>query len=50
MFSVIGVNIWKGWKRDDYRSILFGIGPEEEEILVDQAEDGIHRGQNRPSA
>jgi hypothetical protein len=36
------LNTWKGWKKDECRSRLFGTGPKEEEILVDHAEGGIH--------
>jgi hypothetical protein len=45
----ISLNMWKGWKKDECRSRLLGIGPKEEEILIDDAEDGIHRSRNRPS-
>jgi hypothetical protein len=38
--------MWKGWKKEECRSRLFGIGPKEEEILIDNAEDGIHRSRN----
>jgi hypothetical protein len=37
------LNTWIGWKKDECRSRLFGTDPKEEEILVDQAEGGIHR-------
>jgi hypothetical protein len=46
----IGLNTWKGWKKDECQSRLFGTGPKEEEILVDHAEDGIHRSRNRQMA
>jgi hypothetical protein len=46
----LGLNTWKGWKTDECRSRLFDTGPTEEEILVDHAEDGIHRSRNRPMA
>jgi hypothetical protein len=46
----IGLNTWKGRKKDERRSRLFGTGPKEEEILVDHAEGGIHRSRNRPMA
>jgi hypothetical protein len=31
------LNTWKGRKKDERRSRLFGTGPKEEEILVDHA-------------
>jgi hypothetical protein len=46
----IGLNTWKGWKKDECQSRLFGTGSKEEEILVDHAEGGIHRSSNRPMA
>jgi hypothetical protein len=46
----IGLNMWKGWNKNECRIRLFGIGPKEEDILVDHAEIGIHRGRNRPWA
>jgi hypothetical protein len=46
----IGSNTWKGWKKDECRSRLFGTGPKEEEILVDQAEGGIRKSRNRRMA
>jgi hypothetical protein len=33
----IGLNMWKGWKKDKCRSRLFGTCPKEEEILIDHA-------------
>jgi hypothetical protein len=34
----IGFSMWKGWTKDECRGRLFGVGPKEEEILVDHAE------------
>jgi hypothetical protein len=42
--------MWKAWKRSECRSIFYNIGPNEEVILVDHMEDGIHISQNRLSA
>jgi hypothetical protein len=46
----IGLIMWKGWKKDECRSGVFGISQKEEEILVDHAEGGIHKSRYRPSA
>jgi hypothetical protein len=46
----IGLNMRKGWKKDEWRSTPFGIGSKEEEILIYHAEFGIHRSRNRSSA
>jgi hypothetical protein len=46
----IGLNTWKGRKKDECRSRLFGTGPKEEEILVDHAEGRVYRSRNRPTA
>jgi hypothetical protein len=46
----IGLNTWKGWKKDECRSRFFGTGPKEEEIPIDHAEGGITRSRNRPVA
>jgi hypothetical protein len=35
----IGFIMSKGWKRNECRSILFGIGAKEKNILVDHTED-----------
>jgi hypothetical protein len=42
--------MWKGWKKDECQSKLFGKHPKEEEILLNNAEGGIHRSRNRPLA
>jgi hypothetical protein len=31
--------IWKGWKKDEFRSRLFAIGTKEKEILVEAGTD-----------
>jgi hypothetical protein len=43
------LNMWKGWRKYECQSRLFGISPKEDEIVVDHAEGGSLRSRNRLS-